>query len=104
MKEIIKFYPQIGYLLNLSDADGGETLGEKKEKWEGRRRLAALPGSHLCFCGGSNGCQPLLLGLQFAPGYAMKSLATTYFSFSFFRWDLQAAHDHTKIQEDNLKP
>lgn len=67
MKEIIKFYPQIGYLLNLSAAVVGETLGKRKENEEGRGRLAALPGSHLRFCGGSTGCQPLLLGLPLAP-------------------------------------
>lgn len=81
MKEIVKFYAQIGYLLNLSAADGGETLGERKEKQEGRGRLAALMSSHPRFCGGSNGCQALLLGLQLAPGYTTKSLTTTYFSF-----------------------
>lgn len=66
--------------LNLSAADGEETLEERKEKQEGKRGLRALPGSHLRFCGGRNGCQPLLLGLQLVPGYTVESLSTTYFS------------------------
>lgn len=81
MKEIIKFYAQIGYLLNLSAADGAETLGERKEKQEGRGRLVALMSSHPRFCGGSNVSQALLLELQLAPGSTTKSLTTTYFSF-----------------------
>lgn len=41
----------------------GRRCRERKEKQEGRGRPAALLGSHLRFCSGRNGCQPLLLGL-----------------------------------------
>jgi len=58
----------------------GETLGERKESHAGRGRPAALPGSHLCLCSGSSGCQPRPLGLQLAPGRAAESLTAAHFS------------------------
>lgn len=62
----MKFYLQTGYLLNLSHVDGG-TLGERKEKQEGRGRLAASRAA------------PTLLGWQW--WLSASAARAAYFSF-----------------------
>lgn len=74
------FIHRLGIFLTFQLQMRGRHCGESKEEQEGRGGLAALPGSHPRLCGGSRGWQPLLLGMQLAPGYAGKSLTTTYFS------------------------
>jgi len=101
MKEMIMFYAQVGYLLNLSAAAAGRPWGrEKKATQAGEDRQhsrAATYASAVAAAAVSHGRS----GCSSRPD-ALRRASPPLISPSFCRWDSWAAH--TEIQEDNLKP